>query len=121
MRSIGATRAGSAVSKRGIPVRRRICASSWCNALARHATCRRSTQLEGLEIGTLRPNRATVLMTLLRAAPEAAFGSQNVVEVPVDDAGLASVQRNLRTSLETDADGAPRRLADGPYTELRSL
>ncbi|MEX3952291.1 DUF2459 domain-containing protein [Paraburkholderia sp. EG287B] len=67
-------------------------------------------------IGALMPSQATVLMTVLRAAPEAAFGSQNVVEVPVDDAGLASVQRYLRTSLETDADGAPRRLADGPYT-----
>ena len=66
-------------------------------------------------IGALMPSEATVLMTVLRAPPEVAFGAQNVVEVRVDDAGLASVQRYLRASLETDAAGAPRRLADGPY------
>ncbi len=66
-------------------------------------------------IGALMPSQATVLMTVLRAAPEAAFGSHNVVEVPVDDTGLAGVQRYLRNSLETGVDGAPRRLADGPY------
>ncbi|PYE27709.1 uncharacterized protein (TIGR02117 family) [Paraburkholderia silvatlantica] len=66
-------------------------------------------------IGALIPSQATVLMTVLRAAPETAFGSQNVVEVPVDDAGLASVQRYLRTSLQTGVDGAPQRLAEGPY------
>ncbi|TDG06229.1 DUF2459 domain-containing protein [Paraburkholderia guartelaensis] len=67
-------------------------------------------------IGALMPSQATVLMTALRAAPEAAFGPQNVLEVPVDDAGLASVQRYLRASLETNAAGTPQRLADGPYT-----
>ncbi|QGZ56661.1 DUF2459 domain-containing protein [Paraburkholderia acidiphila] len=66
-------------------------------------------------IGALMPSQATVLMTVLRAPPEVAFGAQNVVEVPVDDAGLAGVQRYLRASLETDASGAPRRLAEGPY------
>ncbi|WP_266232087.1 hypothetical protein [Paraburkholderia sp. CNPSo 3076] len=32
------------------------------------------------------------------------------VEVPVDVAGLAGVQRYLRASLETDVAAAPRRL-----------
>jgi len=66
-------------------------------------------------IGALMPSEAAILMTVLRAAPEAAFGAQNVVEVPVDDAGLAGVQRYLRASLQTDATGSPRRLANGPY------
>lgn len=66
-------------------------------------------------IGALMPSEAAVLMTVLRATPETAFGSQNVVEVPVDDAGLAGVQRYLRASLQTDAAGAPLRLADGPF------
>jgi len=66
-------------------------------------------------VGALMPSEAAILMTVLRAAPETAFGAQNVVEVPVDDAGLAGVQRYLRASLQTDATGAPQRLADGPY------
>jgi uncharacterized protein (TIGR02117 family) len=66
-------------------------------------------------IGALLPSEATVQMTVLRATPEIAFGAQNVVEVPVDDAGLAGLQDYLRESLETDATGAPRRLASWPH------
>jgi hypothetical protein len=65
-------------------------------------------------LGTLAPSEAAVMMTVLRGTPEAAFGAQNVVEVPVDDAGLASMQRYLRASIETDAAGAPRLLAGSP-------
>jgi uncharacterized protein (TIGR02117 family) len=66
-------------------------------------------------IGALFPSRATILMTVLRATPEEAFGAQNVVEVPVGDAGLDGIQRFLRESFETDGAGNPQRLADGPY------
>ena len=66
-------------------------------------------------MGALFPSKAAVLMTVLRASPQAAFGAQNVVEVPVDAAGLAGLQRYLRTSFETDASGAPQSLANGPY------
>lgn len=66
-------------------------------------------------IEALLPSRATILMTVLRAPPEEAFGAQNVIEVPVGDAGLDGIQRFLRESLETGSAGNPQRLADGPY------
>lgn len=66
-------------------------------------------------IRALFPSRATILMTVLRATPEEAFGAQNVIEVPVGDAGLDGIQRFLRESFETDDAGDPQRLADGPY------
>jgi hypothetical protein len=66
-------------------------------------------------IGALLPSRAAILMTVLRATPEEAFGAENVVEVPVGDAGLAGLQRFLRASIETDGADEPQHLADGPY------
>lgn len=66
-------------------------------------------------IGAMFPSRATILMTVLRATPEEAFGAQNVIEAPLGDAGLDGIQRFLRESIETDAAGNPLRLADGPY------
>jgi len=66
-------------------------------------------------MGALLPSKAAVLMTVLRASPQAAFGAQNVVELPVDAAGLAGLQQYLRASFETDATGAPQSLANGPY------
>lgn len=65
-------------------------------------------------LGTLTPSEAAMQMTVLRATPETAFGAQNVVEVPVDDAGLEGLQRYLRESFATDAAGAPQRLDNGP-------
>jgi uncharacterized protein (TIGR02117 family) len=65
-------------------------------------------------LGTLAPSEAAVVMTVLRETPEAAFGAQNVVEVSVDDAGLTSLQRYLRASIETDAAGEPRLLGTDP-------
>ncbi|WP_185218893.1 DUF2459 domain-containing protein [Paraburkholderia dinghuensis] len=66
-------------------------------------------------VAALFPSRAALLMTVLRATPEEAFGAENVIEAPVGDAGLDGVQRFLRESFETDAAGNPQRLADGPY------
>jgi uncharacterized protein (TIGR02117 family) len=66
-------------------------------------------------VGALLPSRAAILMTVLRATPEEAFGAENVVEAPVGDAGLDGLQRYLRESIETDSAGGPQRLADGPY------
>ncbi|WP_321961450.1 hypothetical protein [Paraburkholderia sp. J7] len=56
-------------------------------------------------IAALMPSEATVLMTVLRAPAEVAVGVQNVVDVRVHDAELASVQRYLLASLEMDAAG----------------
>ncbi|MFP6560572.1 hypothetical protein WJ542_20050 [Paraburkholderia sp. B3] len=47
-------------------------------------------------LGALLPSRAAILMTVLRATPEDAFGEKNVVEAPVGDAGLEGLQRFLR-------------------------
>jgi uncharacterized protein (TIGR02117 family) len=66
-------------------------------------------------IGAMFPSRAAILMTVLRATPEEAFGAQNVIEAPLGDAGLDRIQRFLRESIETDTAGDPLRLADGPY------
>lgn len=66
-------------------------------------------------VGALFPSRAAILMTVLRATPEEAFGTQNVIEVQVGDAGLDGIQRFLRESVETDGAGNPHRLSDGPY------
>ncbi|WP_322014722.1 DUF2459 domain-containing protein [Paraburkholderia sp. J12] len=66
-------------------------------------------------LGALLPSRAAILMTVLRAAPEAAFGKENVMEAPVSAAGLDGLQRFLRDSIETDSANDPLRLADGPY------
>lgn len=66
-------------------------------------------------VAALFPSRAAILMTVLRATPEDAFGAQHVVEAPVGDAGLDGLQRYLRESFETDGAGNPQRLADGPY------
>ncbi|WP_042337097.1 DUF2459 domain-containing protein [Paraburkholderia ferrariae] len=66
-------------------------------------------------LGALLPSRAAILMTVLRAAPEVAFGKENVIEAPVSDAGLSGLQRFLRDSIETDNANGPLRLADGPY------
>jgi uncharacterized protein (TIGR02117 family) len=66
-------------------------------------------------VGALLPSQAAILMTVLRATPETAFGEENVVEAPIGDVGLDGLQRYLQASIETDGAGAPLRLADGPY------
>jgi len=66
-------------------------------------------------VAALFPSRAAILMTVLRATPEEAFGAQNVIEVPVGNAGLGGIQRFLHESVETDSAGNPQRLSDGPY------
>jgi uncharacterized protein (TIGR02117 family) len=66
-------------------------------------------------LSALLPSEAAVLMTVLRAPPDAAFGASNVVNLAITEAGRTALQAFLRASLQTDTAGAPLRLADGPY------
>jgi len=66
-------------------------------------------------IAALFPSQAVLLMTVLKAAPAAAFGPDNVVELGVDRAGLAGLQAFVRDAVETGRKDEPVRLGDGPY------
>ena len=66
-------------------------------------------------LSALLPSRSALLMTALRAPPEAAFGAGNVVTLRVPAASEAAVRRFIRESVRTDAAGQPMRLRDGPY------
>ena len=67
------------------------------------------------ELSALLPSRAALLMTALRAPPQAAFGAENVVVLHVSPAAEAALRRFIGRSLKRDAAGAPIRLRDGPY------
>ena len=66
-------------------------------------------------VAALFPSRAALLLTALRTAPEAAFGTRAVVRLPVGAAGRAGLIRFLAGAFAPGPDGAPRRLRDGPY------
>lgn len=66
-------------------------------------------------IRALLPGRAAMLVTGLRASPEAAFGSQNVVTLAIGRQQLAALEADLARYFATDGTGRPLRLADGPY------
>jgi len=66
-------------------------------------------------LAALLPSEAALLMTVLRAPPGAAFGDANVVTLAVSDLGLTGLQTFLQHSVQTDAEGKPVRLGDGPY------
>lgn len=61
------------------------------------------------------PSRAALLLTALRASPEAAFGARAVVRLPIDAAGRAVLARFLARDFAPGGHGAPRWLRDGPY------
>ncbi|HEY0184337.1 MAG TPA: DUF2459 domain-containing protein [Rhodopila sp.] len=66
-------------------------------------------------LNALLPSRSALLVTALRATPQDAFGDGDVVELHVSRAGLQRIEATLWDEFETSADGAPLRLADGPY------
>ena len=66
-------------------------------------------------IRALLPGRAAMLVTGLRAPPEAAFGAQNVVTLAIGQQQLAALEAYLVRYFATDRAGKPLRLADGPY------
>ena len=61
------------------------------------------------------PGPGAMLVTGLSVAPSAAFGAADALALRVTSEGFARLQRYLAESFEWEADGAPRRLADGPY------
>jgi uncharacterized protein (TIGR02117 family) len=66
-------------------------------------------------IAALLPSRSALLVTALKATPEAAFGASNVVALRVSRPGLDRIVARLWRELEISAGGAPRVLASGPY------
>jgi uncharacterized protein (TIGR02117 family) len=66
-------------------------------------------------LNALLPSRSALLMTALRAPPDQAFGSSNVVALHVSSAGLARIEANIWREFELSSTGEPRLLADGPY------
>lgn len=63
----------------------------------------------------LLPGKAALLVTGLRAPPEAAFGANSVVTLAIARPQLEALERFLASYLVTDRAGQPLRLADGPY------
>jgi len=66
-------------------------------------------------LSALLPSRAALLMTVLNAPPDAAFGQPSVVALQVGRSGLGGLQRYLRDSVQDTAGGEPVRLGEGPY------
>jgi uncharacterized protein (TIGR02117 family) len=69
----------------------------------------------GAMLAALLPSRAALLLTVLRASPEAAFGPPDVVRLGITSAGAARLVGFIAASLQRSAAGAPERLRPGPY------
>ncbi|HEY1934363.1 MAG TPA: DUF2459 domain-containing protein [Acetobacteraceae bacterium] len=69
----------------------------------------------GETLRALLPSRSALLVTALRAPPDAAFGANDVVALHVSADGLARLQAALWQAVQRTPGGAPARLADGPY------
>jgi uncharacterized protein (TIGR02117 family) len=69
----------------------------------------------GTMLGALLPSQSALLMTALKASPEAAFGSSNVVVLYVSHTGLDRIEARIWGEFERSAGAAPGVLADGPY------
>jgi uncharacterized protein (TIGR02117 family) len=63
----------------------------------------------------LLPGRGAMLVTALRAPPQAAFGTAHVVALHITQIGLERLTAFLWASVETGPDGNPVPLGDGPY------
>ena len=72
-------------------------------------------QTFGAMLRALLPSQSAVLVTALRTAPEVAFGSPNVVVLPVSRDGLERIEATIWQEFERPAPGAPTPLAEGPY------
>ena len=68
-------------------------------------------------LAALLPGPGVILATALRVPPEAAFASEDVVTLPVTEAGLDRLAAHLASELREN--GEFRRLADGPYPGSR--
>jgi uncharacterized protein (TIGR02117 family) len=66
-------------------------------------------------LAALFPSHAALLMTVLRATPQDAFGASSVIDLRIGKRGLAGLNAFMQASVQTGDDGAPVRLGDGPY------
>jgi Protein of unknown function (DUF2459) len=69
----------------------------------------------GAMLSALLPSRSALLMTVLSAPPEQAFGSENVVVLRVSRAGLDAIEAAIWGEFERTPGAEPSELADGPY------
>jgi uncharacterized protein (TIGR02117 family) len=69
----------------------------------------------GAMLNALLPSQSAVLMTALRASPQDAFGSSNVIELHVSRTGLDRIEATIWQEFELSPGGEPMLLADGPY------
>ncbi len=66
-------------------------------------------------LSALLPGDGAILLTILRDTPAAAFGADNVVRLAIDHDGREHLRAFLNRAVQTDAQGRPLRLGDGPY------
>ncbi|MFD2063988.1 DUF2459 domain-containing protein [Paraburkholderia solisilvae] len=66
-------------------------------------------------VGALFPSHAALLMTVLRAPPQDAFGASSVIDLRIGKKGLAGLNAFLQSSVQTGDAGTPVKLGDGPY------
>jgi uncharacterized protein (TIGR02117 family) len=69
----------------------------------------------GTMLGALLPSRSALLMTALKASPDAAFGPSNVVALQVSQRGLQRIEAAIWNEFEHSPAGLPVWLAAGPY------
>jgi uncharacterized protein (TIGR02117 family) len=69
----------------------------------------------GSMLKALLPSHSALLLTALRASPQAAFGQPNVVVLHVSRASLERIEATIWQEFELSAAGQPMWLAEGPY------
>ena len=65
------------------------------------------------------PGRAALLVTGLRAPPQAAFGADNIVTLAIAKPQLDALAAFIASYFATDRAEQPQRLGDGPYPGSR--
>jgi hypothetical protein len=66
-------------------------------------------------LSALLPGAGAILLTILRDTPAAAFGADNVVRLGVGVQGIGRLRDFLAEAVQTDSNGTPVGLGDGPY------
>lgn len=69
----------------------------------------------GSMLNALLPSQSALLMTALKASPEAAFGPSHVVALHVSHVDLERIEASIWEEFELSAGGGPIVLAEGPY------
>jgi uncharacterized protein (TIGR02117 family) len=69
----------------------------------------------GAMLNALLPSQSALLLTALRASPEAAFGQPNVVVLHISRTSLERIEDSIWREFELSSIGEPVRLAVGPY------